>query len=50
MKRIYKCPECKSLMSIETNFEEYLPTNPPCICGKNAMIWLGSPEYAYNSF
>jgi hypothetical protein len=51
-KYIFKCPECKSIMSLETDLdsERYIQKYPPCICGKNAMIPLNSPEYAYGRF
>lgn len=47
-KWMFKCPQCQTILIIET----YLPDDkihnvPPCPCGKSRMIDMSSPEYAY---
>ncbi len=47
-KYMFKCPTCKTLMSIETELDEkYIHQVPPCPCGKSRMISMSSKEYAY---
>ena len=48
-KYMFKCKECKTLLSIETELpEDQIHKAPLCPCGKTRMISLNSPEYAYN--
>ena len=50
-KYMFKCPECQTLLSIETNLaEEKIHPVPPCPCGKTRMISLTSKEYAYGQW
>ena len=47
-KYIFKCPLCKTIMSIETNLDSTsIHMVPPCPCGKSRMDWLGSDKYKY---
>jgi hypothetical protein len=49
-KYLFKCMSCKTLMSIETNLEDKdIHRVPPCPCGKDRMIDMSSPEYAYGT-
>ncbi len=48
-KFMFKCPECKTLMTIETELdpERNIHMAPLCPCGKSRMLNMASPEYAY---
>lgn len=47
-KYMFKCKQCNTLLSIETELpEDKIHKAPPCPCGKSRMISLTSPEYAY---
>jgi hypothetical protein len=47
-KHMFKCKECNTVMSIETNLEDsYIHKAPPCPCGKSRMLDMSSYEYAY---
>jgi len=49
-KYMFKCPTCKTIMSIETNLEDrHIHKVPPCPCGHSRMIDMSSPEYAYGN-
>lgn len=48
MKYMFKCPTCKTIMSIETELEDSMIHKvPPCPCGKSRMVNMSSYEYAY---
>lgn len=47
---MFKCPNCKTIMTIETNLEaDKIHRVPPCVCGKSRMIDMASAEYAYGN-
>lgn len=50
-KYMWKCPTCKTLLTIETELpEKEIHRVPPCPCGNSRMISLNSPEYAYGQW
>jgi hypothetical protein len=47
-KHMFKCKECNTIMSIETNLEDsHIHKAPLCPCGKSRMLDMSSYEYAY---
>lgn len=49
-KYMFRCPQCKTLMTIETDLDDkYIHKVPPCPCGKSRMIDMASYEYAYGT-
>ena len=49
-KYMFKCPKCKTVMTIETDLEErHIHKVPPCPCGSSRMVDMSSPEYAYGN-
>lgn len=49
-KYMFKCYNCKTVMSIETELpKDKIHLAPPCPCGKSRMIHMSSYEYAYGN-
>ena len=47
-KYLFRCKDCGTIMTIETELEDrYVHQVPPCPCGKARMINMATPEYAY---
>ena len=47
-KYMFKCPSCKTILTIETKLpDDTIHKVPPCPCGKSRMIDMSSKEYAY---
>jgi hypothetical protein len=47
-KYMFKCPTCRTVMSIETELPvEKIHQVPPCPCGISRMVNMSSYEYAY---
>ena len=47
-KYMFKCPTCRTVMSIETDLDEkYIHMAPPCPCGKSRMDSMQSDAYRY---
>ncbi len=49
-KYMFKCPTCKTIMTIETNLpDREIHRVPPCPCGYSRMVNMASDEYAYGN-
>ena len=47
-KYLFRCKECQTIMTIETDLEDkYIHQVPPCPCGRSRMLNMATPEYAY---
>ena len=47
-KHMFKCPECQTVLTIETELpDELIHQVPPCPCGKSRMDNMKSYKYAY---
>jgi hypothetical protein len=49
-KYMFKCPTCRTVMSIETDLDEKnIHKAPPCPCGKSRMDSMQSDAYKYGT-
>lgn len=49
-KYMFKCPQCETIMSIETNLsKDKIHQVPPCPCGKSRMNSMQSDAYKYGN-
>lgn len=49
-KYMFKCPTCRTVISIETDLDEKnIHKAPPCPCGKSRMDSMQSDAYKYGT-